>query len=151
MTRVTVRSRHQIVRSTAGILVMAIFCLTGATACLPEGHTQHSLDLANAERSARGIPDLSWDDESATKAQGWAEHMAAQFAISHSSLQAGITGNWTVLGENVGVGPDTDAVHNGFMNSPKHRAAILSGRYRSMGVGIASRNGYIFVVQEFRG
>ena len=46
---------------------------------------------------------------------------------------------------------DIDAVHGGFMASPKHRAAILSNRYHSMGVGVAVRNGMVFVVQEFRG
>ncbi|MBV8929616.1 MAG: hypothetical protein JO152_10875, partial [Mycobacteriaceae bacterium] len=63
----------------------------------------------------------------------------------------GISGNWTTLGENVGVGPDVDGVHRAFMNSPRHRAGILSPRYHSMGIGIAVRNGMVFIAQEFRG
>ena len=139
------------VRSTAGMLVLALFGMFGATACQPEVHVQHALDLINAERAASHLPPLAWDDESATKAQHWAEHMAAVFAISHSNLTDGITGNWTTLGENVGEGPGIDAVHNGFMNSARHRAAILSGRYRSVGIGIAVNRGVVFIAEDFRG
>ena len=57
----------------------------------------------------------------------------------------------TVLGENVGFARSIDETHNGFMNSAKHREAILNGGYRSVGIGVAQNGGLVYVVEVFRG
>jgi uncharacterized protein YkwD len=44
--------------------------------------------------------------------------------------------NWSILGENVGVGGNVNSLHQAFMNSPAHRDNVLFGQYRHVGVGV---------------
>ena len=94
---------------------------------------------------------MAWDDNAAAKAQAWAQHLAATKSLAHSNLTDGISGNWNTLGENVGFASSVDGAHAGFMNSPKHRDAILSPSYTSVGIGAAQNGGIWYVVQVFRG
>ena len=55
------------------------------------------------------------------------------------------------VGENVGVGGSVDEVHASFLGSTEHRRAILSRSYDSMGIGVAERNGQVWVVEVYRG
>jgi uncharacterized protein YkwD len=48
--------------------------------------------------------------------------------------------NWSVLGENVGVGGTVDSLHKAFMNSPAHRANILYSSFRHVGVGVVKKS-----------
>ncbi len=43
--------------------------------------------------------------------------------------------NWTLIGENVGVGADVDKLHGAFMQSEAHRENILYEKFRHIGVG----------------
>jgi uncharacterized protein YkwD len=117
-------------------------------ACTPE--QQHTIDLVNASRSTAGLPTLLPRGDAIDKAQAWAEHMAANGAIGHSDLPAGMINDWKALGENVGVGPSIDAVQEAFLASPAHRANILDPRYNSLGTGVAvGADGRTYVVQVF--
>ena len=59
------------------------------------------------------------------------------------------------MGDNIGAGGglDTaDAIEQLWMNSAPHRANILNGSYRAVGVGIAySADGQAWVVADFAG
>ncbi len=57
--------------------------------------------------------------------------------------------NWTVLGENVGVGGDVDSLHKAFMNSPAHKANILYSSFRHVGIGVLKRDGRMWVTVIF--
>jgi hypothetical protein len=117
-------------------------------ACTPE--QQHTMDLVNANRTEAGVVTLLPRSDAIAKAQAWAEHMAAQGAISHSSVADGMIDDWKMLGENVGVGPSMDAVEAAFMASPVHRSNILDPRFNSLGTGVAvGADGRTYVVQVF--
>ncbi len=57
--------------------------------------------------------------------------------------------NWTILGENVGVGNTVLSLHQAFMNSPAHLQNILYGSYRHVGVGTVTKNGRLWVTVVF--
>jgi len=44
-----------------------------------------------------------------------------------------------------------DAMHTAWMNSPDHRANILSGAYSSLGIGLAYANGQVWATEDFGG
>jgi len=133
------------------LLVSLLVVATAATGCTRKELGGRALGLINQERGQRGLSMLGWDDNAADKAQAWAEYLAANRTLAHSRLTDGIVGPWSSLGENVGYARSVDETHVGFMNSPKHRAAILDGGYSAVGVGVAESGGMIFVVEVFRG
>jgi uncharacterized protein YkwD len=135
-----------------GALLIAGLVLTlSVAACTPEGDRTNAVLLVNGERGALGLPAMSWDDELGLKAQAWAQHLADIGQLGHSVLTDGVASEWTALGENVGEGADLEAIHDAFMRSRSHRAAILNPRFRAVGVGAVLSNNVIFVVEVFRG
>ena len=144
-------TRRPMSKTSALVALCLIGIITLGTACSPRELGGRVHGLINAERADRGIPALQWNDNAASKAQEWAESMASRRAISHSVLTDGIDGGWTSLGENVGYAGNVDQTHRGFMNSPRHAAAILNGQYKEVGIGVAERDGMFYVVEVFRG
>lgn len=132
-------------------LVALLLALGLTTACTPRELGVAALSFVNKDRAAHGLHELRWDENAADKAQAWAEHLAARRTIAHSRLTDGIVGRWSTLGENVGFSDSIGGAHVGFMNSPKHRAAILGRQFSSVGVGVATNGNLVFVVQVFRG
>lgn len=142
---------HTSVRRTAlPILLVAVVALL-ATGCFRNGAAQESANRVNDERVAHGLRPLVPSAILIQKAQSWAEAMAAAGGPSHSRLADGAGDDWRVLGENVGEAGSIGEMHDSFMNSPDHRAAILGGQYNRFGVGAAEVNGRWFVAQVFAG
>lgn len=109
-----------------------------------------SLTRINGDRSVNGFRALSSATDSQAKAQAWAEQLARDGRIYHSSsLPSGIKVGWCKLGENVGMGPSIAAIETAYMGSPAHRANILDPRYNQVGVGVATNGNTVFTVQEF--
>ena len=105
----------------------------------------------NALRASVGRAPLQVDGELTSIAQGWAAHMASTGSLSHSpSLSAGISAQWTKLGENVGTGPNNDAIWNAFVNSAHHYANIVDPDFNRVGVGVAyASSGQQWTTQRF--
>lgn len=134
------------------VVVVAVGLLSG---CLSADQSKVQ-DLLNADRVANNLPALSDYQAADTKAQAWAEHLAANPSnppvLEHSNLPDGY-GNtkWCRLGENVGAGPTIESIEPAFMASPTHRENILNPVYDHVGTGVAvnATSGYVYVVQEF--
>ena len=133
------------------LIVMGLIMTLTLVGCDAAESRTSAIIFINNERTSRGLPGISWADDLAQKAQAWADHLAAVGQLGHSVLTDGVAPGWTVIGENVGVGGDIAAVHEGFMNSPRHRDAILNGQYRSVGVGATQRGNELWVVEVFSG
>src|SRR5438067_1113988 len=89
------------------------------------------LDGMNAQRAQYGLPPLVGISTVLRVAQPWADHMAGQDAIAHNpnlnaDLDAAGCAARNEWGENVAYGPadDPNAVVQGYMQSPEHRANI---------------------------
>ncbi|HSO18564.1 MAG TPA: CAP domain-containing protein, partial [Desulfosarcina sp.] len=129
----------------------------------PDGRTARSLAagaqsaledevvaLVNLERQVANLHPLASDSALASAALGHSTDMAQQNYFSHDSLDgrkfyqritaAGYT--YSTCGENIAAGYSTpQAVMNGWMNSPGHRANILHSTFCDIGVGHAYRAG----------
>ncbi len=120
------------------------------------------VDLTNEERVDDTLVTLSRNQTLDAAAQMKAEHMARNEYFAHFSPDGTSPWHWfdkagysyAYAGENLAVHfTDSEDVVEGWMDSPTHRANIMSGDYTEIGVGTA-RGTYkgtptIFVVQLF--
>jgi uncharacterized protein YkwD len=107
------------------------------------------LALLNRDRTGHGLPALPVRADAQAKAQAWAEKLARDGALSHSSLSQGLTQCWTGVGENVAMAPSVAQAEQILMADPPHRANILGSRWTAVGVGVARWAGGYMVVQVF--
>jgi uncharacterized protein YkwD len=110
----------------------------------------------NGDRAAAGLDGLCENGQLAGFAQAWAEQMAATGSFVHQDIASTITGtSFFTMGENILVGPagySPDQMETAWMNSPAHRANILSGAFNQAGVGTAySADGRMWVCVDFGG
>lgn len=150
MSKLSLRARKV---SALGLVVVATVGLLSG--CLSADQSQVQ-NLLNTDRVANGQAALTDYQAADTKAQAWAEHLAANPSnppvLAHSNLPDGYQGGtWCQLGENVGAGPTVASIEPAFMASREHRANILNSVYDHVGTGVATNatSGYVFVVQEF--
>jgi len=105
-----------------------------------------AVELTNQERIINGLHGLRGNDQLAVSSRGHAIDMATNDYFSHDSLDgrafsdrisaAGYT--YASCAENIAAGyADAEAVVNGWMNSPGHRANILNEDFCDIGVGYA--------------
>lgn len=116
---------------------------------------QKMVDLINAERLKNGLSSLKLDSSLAKVARTKAQDMADNSYFSHSSptygtpfemlKKFGIT--YTAAGENIAGNSTVEKAQTALLNSPGHRANILSKNYNTVGIGIVSdrRYGKVFV------
>ncbi|MFO7562149.1 MAG: CAP domain-containing protein [Enhygromyxa sp.] len=103
-----------------------------------------NFDLLNAEREARGLPALAWDERAAAVAGAHSQDMADNDFVGHVSPttgdatarfeQARIQG--TVVRENVARGYGPKGIHESLMNSPGHRANLIAEDVTHVGIGV---------------
>ncbi|MCA1834452.1 MAG: CAP domain-containing protein [Actinomycetota bacterium] len=110
--------------------------------------------MINNERSSRGIGWLERNAQLERIAIAHAKRMAAAGRIYHNdalfySSTINDLGNPSMLGENVGRGTSSSALHESFMASPEHRANILENGYREFGIATYSYGGQLWVVETF--
>lgn len=128
--------------------IIAAGSLTPAGAS--SGDEARFVSLLNGERSSRGTARLPVSGSLTSIARRHSERMAADGRIYHNSaLPSQVGGGWKAIGENVGRGGSVDAIHRAFMGSAGHREHILDSRYNQVGVGVAVRDGTIYVTQVF--
>ncbi len=114
-------------------------------------------DSANRERKAHGLAPLHWDSSLARAARAHALVMAKHNSLSHQfegeldlSARTRITGaRFSVIAENVAVGPTAASIHAQWMESSPHRRNLLDPELNSIGIDVAQRNKQLFVIQDF--
>lgn len=115
--------------------------------------------LVNIERSKHGLAALKENWELSRVARYKSADMAAKNYFSHTSptygspfrMMESFGIRYSSAGENIAMGQRTpQEVMNAWMNSPGHRANILSPSYTQIGVGFAkNRNGKAYWTQMF--
>ncbi|MEN6407216.1 MAG: CAP domain-containing protein [Thermoguttaceae bacterium] len=101
------------------------------------------VSYTNQERAQYGLPPLKVDKELMETAREHAEWMTLSQNMVHTSQP---------VAENIAMGqPHSSDVVQAWMNSSGHRANILSGVYRTIGVAaFRTASGTIFWCQQFR-
>jgi hypothetical protein len=139
------------IRRTAALIttiLLAIGSLAAPGLATP-GEEAGFVNLINTERANHGLNTLEVYWDLVDDARIHAQVMSEADEIFHSANLAGVTTGWSALGENVGVGPTVDVLHQAFMNSTGHRDNIL-GDWDSVGVGVTHSDlGYMFVTVVF--
>lgn len=119
---------------------------------------EEMLRLVNIERTTRGLKALSMDEKLREVARAHSKDMFSKGYFAHNNLEgespfdrmdkAGI--QYMLAGENLALAPDVDLAHKGLMDSPGHKANILTADFRKVGIGVidGGRYGKMFS-QEF--
>lgn len=120
------------------------------------------VDLANEDRVDNGLNALAINDKLVNAAEMKAGDMSQKGYFAHVSPE-GVTPwfwiskagyNYLYAGENLAVNFDnSNDVEDAWMNSPTHKANILSNKFTDIGIataeGVYKGENTIFVVQEF--
>jgi uncharacterized protein YkwD len=107
------------------------------------------LALVNRDRQAAGLAALVWDDHVADVARAHSDQMKQTATVAHSLPGTGpvdqrieAAGIKTAVAlENVARAYGIASGHEGFMNSPGHRANLMSSQVNRIGIGIAFADG----------
>lgn len=105
---------------------------------------QYMFKLVNKERIARGLKETIFDNQLADIGRKHCTDMFARGYFSHYTPEgfspfdrmdeAGII--YKSAGENLALSPNTDIAMQGLMNSPGHKANILSVNFGRIGIGV---------------
>lgn len=108
------------------------------------------LELVNQERTSRGLKALKMDDALRRLARAHSKDMFERGYFAHVNpdgkdpfdrmKDAGIV--FRVAGENLALAPNVELAHQGLMNSPGHRANILTAEFKLVGIGCIDGGSY---------
>lgn len=142
----TTSSAQRTVPSAAPAPVVAV----AAAAPSPEFEAQF-VSRINSLRASKGLSQLQVSGQLQGVARNWTERMVQDGQISHNpNLGSQVSGNWTKLGENVGVGYDVDGLMQAFINSPAHYRNLVDPEWNYVGVGVTmAGDGRMYTTHNF--
>jgi uncharacterized protein YkwD len=143
-----------LIRAVAAVLSI-LFCAVAARA---QGEEERKLvDLTNEARSEAGLQPLRWDAALAAAAHAHAVLMASEGPISHRyggeqdlperAAKAGA--HFSLIEENIAVGPSPAQIHNGWMHSLAHHDNLLNAQINRVGVALVSAKGVLYAVADY--
>ena len=113
---------------------------------------QDMFNRANAERTARGLRALTWDNALAQNARNWSRSMSANNNFSHSNIYP-LLQRFQTAAENIGVGgggATSGAIHNAWMKSTGHRVNLLAPNLDVVGIGVfCGPDGRMWATQQY--
>ena len=111
--------------------------------------------LVNQRRKENGLAELTYRNDIQDAANIRANEIISTFSHTRpdgSSCFTAVTVNYYAIGENIASGQkNAEEVMNAWMNSPGHRANILSAQFTGMAVGIVQYQGVSYWVEIFIG
>ncbi|MGH9590118.1 MAG: CAP domain-containing protein [Terracidiphilus sp.] len=113
--------------------------------------------LANLARMHAGAGRLKWDPALAEAARQHCVRMAQEGPIEHryggepslTERAAAAGAHFSLVEENVAVGPSADAIHEEWMHSPPHRTNMLNPKVDRIGTAIVAARGTLYAVADF--
>ncbi len=105
---------------------------------------QDMFKMVNTERAKAGLELVSFDNDLRTVARDHSNDMFTRGYFSHQSLDGRTPFDrmgdadiaFGYAGENLALAPSTTLAMQGLMNSPGHRANILSPNFKKIGIGV---------------
>lgn len=116
------------------------------------------ISLVNEERKKNGLNTLTIDNKLTQIGRGHSADMFKRGYFAHNSPEGKSVADrandagyvYLVIGENLAYAPTVELAHKGLMNSPGHRANILSPEFNKIGIGIMDGGVYgLMVTQVF--
>ncbi len=133
-----------------------------AVATTTQDAEQRLLALVNRDREAAGLAPLAWDEKVAQVSRAHSEEMRATKNVAHISPTTGSAADrvraarikTALVMENVARAYGVGEAHQGLMNSPGHRANVMSAAATHVGIGAVfgdevSGRREIFLTQVF--
>jgi uncharacterized protein YkwD len=149
------RSRRQV--ALVFVLAAALFASGMMADPVRAGATEplrgQMFRLTNDDREARDRHDLGLNARLSRYAKRHSRAMAERGELFHTpDLAAKLGGlDWSIGGENVGLGPDLPSLESAFMASTPHRKNILRRGFRKAAVGVYESDGSFWVTVIFYG
>jgi len=130
----------------------------------PEAHhdirrtdAEQLFTLTNQARSAAGVAQLQWDEALYQAALQHCQRMAVEAQLAHRydseadlaarAAQAGA--HSSVVEENVASGSSAAAIQTSWMQSPAHRANLLSAEVDHAGIAVVASRGQLYAVAVY--
>jgi uncharacterized protein YkwD len=137
----------------AGLMAAALLPATTASAACysPNSKEKAFTRKMNNARDNGGRSTLRLDPELSKAAKVHTREMVKKDLLHHTpsdTLRRRVT-NWSILGENVGVGGTVSSLHKAFMNSAAHKANIMLSDFRHVGVGTVQKGDRLWVTVIF--
>jgi uncharacterized protein YkwD len=141
-------------------LVLAVILLIGfvparADAQRRVGRRLQMVGLTNQDRRSRDRKALNFNAKISRYAKDHSREMAKKGYLFHSDDNTLVNllapYNWSIGGENVGVGGSLDGLESAFMQSKDHRENILRRQFDHMAVGIVRDGDTLWVTTIFYG
>lgn len=120
---------------------------------------ERMLELVNEERVKEGLKPLKADPELTPVARAHSRDMFARGYFAHITPEGKTPSDriraakvrFITAGENLALGQTLTICHKGLMNSPGHRANILSKAFGRVGIGVLDGGIYgLMITQNFR-
>jgi len=113
--------------------------------------------LANQARAAAGVGRLEWDPALAKAALAHCRRMVQEGPIAHRyddepdvSGRAAMAGaHFSVIEENVAIGPSAEGIHEEWMHSAGHRTNLLSPEVDHVGIAVIAARGVLYAVADY--
>lgn len=119
------------------------------------GRRRQMLSLTNDDRRHHERKALDFATAISDYAKAHSRAMAREGYLFHSTegkLRNLLDGrNWSIAGENVGVGSTLESLEDAFMDSKKHRENILRREFFHAAVGVVREGGRLWVTVIFYG
>jgi uncharacterized protein YkwD len=155
MDRALTRGRGLAGVAFALLLVLFAQGLAADRASASSDHRRrdHMFSLTNDDRVERDKAALALNGALSKYAKRHSRQMAAKGYLFHTAdLPAKLKGlDWSIGGENVGVGSSLDGLESAFMQSTPHRKNILRKAFDHTAIGVVRSNGSFWVTVIFYG
>ena len=138
----------------AALLVVALVA-SDTNAGERHGRRRQMLSLTNDDRRHHQRKALDFATAISDYAKAHSRAMAREGSLFHSTegkLRNLLDGrNWSIAGENVGVGGTLESLEDAFMDSKRHRENILRREFLHAAVGVVREGGRLWVTIIFYG
>ena len=152
------RTKSRSGKAVAGFLLVLALLTSGiatdhARAAASQDRKEQMLALTNEARATHGKSALVLNAKLSRFATKHSRQMASEGYLFHTEDLAGkLAGlDWSMGGENVGVGSSLTDLQEAFMGSKPHRRNILQKRFDHAAIGIVKSDGILWVTVIFYG
>lgn len=114
-------------------------------------------NLANQTRAEYGLGALRWDPALAAGAVQHCMRMTQSTSLSHQyrgepdvAVRAASAGaHFSLIEENIAIGPYAGGIHHGWMNSRGHRENLLNPSIDRVGISVLARGAELYAVADY--